>query len=155
MTRLAIATAGAEAPALRWRDQMLKITWTVGLLAVASTVTPIRAEEFVLASAHVVESTDASPVLTLTANGPIAFEVMPASGSSADASVVNVRLYGVHPATDLSLDGLAPFGVTATPLEDGCRVTVSIAAGASGSVLEVRAGARANELVVTLAPRSN
>jgi hypothetical protein len=109
-----------------------------------------------LASAQVVTSTVASPVLKLTASGPIAFQVLPAdaSGAAAGPERVVARLFGVAPGDVASFGDLAPFALTVTAAESAnatdADTIVTITTGAisatSGQTLVLRAGMKSNEI---------
>ena len=129
---------------------MRKTTVAVALIAVVASAL-VRGEEFVLASAQVVDSTTAPPVLKLTANGPIAFEVVQNDQADGTDGGLVVRLYGVHPSGDLSLGSLAPFSVSVTEVADGCRLRISMAQLAGSPHWVVKTGGRANELEVSVA----
>lgn len=114
-----------------------------------------------LASAQVVTSTVAPPVLKLTASGPIAFETLPAdpNGGPAGPGRIVARLFGVTPGDLASSGDLAPFVLTAIPSAsaNGTDVDtiVTIATGAitSGQTLVLRAGMKSHEIeaaIVTL-----
>lgn len=121
----------------------------LAVLLIGPTGLRLQAEDFVLASAQVVESTDRAPVLRLIASGPIAFEMAPPDPAEPrEAGGVVLRLYGVRPAPHFSPGGLAPFSLIVTPLKDGCRIVVSVAGGGAPGRLTARAGARASEVEV-------
>ena len=77
---------------------------------------PAIATTYRLASAQVVTSTVLPPVLKLSANGPIAFQVLPADANGAPVGPDRVvaRLFGIAPGDLASSGDLAPFALTAT-----------------------------------------
>jgi hypothetical protein len=108
-----------------------------------------------LASAQVVTSTVAPPVLKLTASGPVAFETLPAdaNGNPVGPGRVVARLFGVAPG-DLaaSFGDLAPFVLTVAPsvsangTDADTIVTINTGAVSSGQELVMRAGMKSNEI---------
>jgi hypothetical protein len=118
--------------------------------------TQATAASWRLASAQVVTSTERPPVLKLTANGPIAFQVLPAdsSGQPITPGRIVARLYGVAPGDLASSGDLAPFALTVTPADSAngtdsdAIVTISTAAVSwtSGQALVMRAGMKSNEI---------
>lgn len=131
----------------------LAIVMVGAVLGVAAS--GVTAQEFFrLASAQVVESTDRPPMLKLTANGPIAFQVETAAESGADGSPnqLVIRLYGVTVEQGAALDAVAPFSVATTAIDHSTRVLVRTAALPAGERLQVRAGSRTSEIEVFSAP---
>ena len=119
-------------------------------LAALTTDAPVRALQarLVLASAQVVERTDGPPTLRLAANGPIAFEVLPAP--EHDGARVRMRLHGIERSDLATLGSLAPFSVTSAQASGYADVTVTAVLEA-GQTLVARSGPAPHEVEVVLA----
>ncbi|NOT43629.1 MAG: hypothetical protein HOP14_03375 [Acidobacteria bacterium] len=118
-------------------------------LVVVSLAAPGRAQEyFRLASAQVVAFADQASVLRLTANGPVAFERLPAdAGPVAEGSAeVRVRLFGVLPGELARTDDLSPFAVSVLSVDGGAEVTVQALGLQPGATLVVSTGQSIREL---------
>src|SRR5262245_44192426 len=105
-----------------WSDDMTRRlihAMCVMLFVAGSSGAGGAATTWRLASAQVVTSTASPPVLKLTANGPIAFEVLPAdvNGNPVGAGRVVARLFGVGAGEIASFGDLAPFALTVTAAE--------------------------------------
>ncbi len=114
-------------------------------LVVVSLAAPGRAQEyFRLASAQVVAFADQAPVLRLTANGPVAFERLPAD--AGPVAEVRVRLFGVLPGELARTDDLSPFAVSVLSVDGGAEVTVQALGLQPGATLVVSTGQSIREL---------
>jgi hypothetical protein len=109
-------------------------------------------ETYRLASVQVVAASERPPALKLSANGPIAFAPLPAdeSGVPAGPHRLVARLYGVTPGDLGSLNGLAPFAVSAVASGSDTLLTVSAGSLPPDATLQLRAGMRSNELQVVI-----
>jgi hypothetical protein len=141
---------------------------SVAASASASDQAPAAAAaSYRLASAQVVTSTVKPPVLKLTANGPIAFEVLPADpggsgGAGTSGGRIVARLYGVAPADLASFGDLTPFALAATAVASAngsdtdtiITITTGAVSAASGQALVLRAGMKSNEIEAAIVPAS-
>jgi hypothetical protein len=140
---------------LKSEVQMMKNTMkqcvAVGWLLVAAS-SPVSAQDaYRLVFAQVVTRGERPSTLKLSATGPIAFRVLPPSetGAAATPQQVVARLYGVAPG-ELATSELAPFSVTTRVEGHDTILTVTT----TGDVrLELRAGARSNEVEVVATVR--
>lgn len=115
---------------------------------------PASATTWRLASAQVVTSTVAPPMLKLAASGPIAFETLPAdpNGGPIGPGRIVARLFGVTPGDLASSGDLAPFVLTATPAASAngtdvdTIVTIATGVVTSGQTLVLRAGMKSHEI---------
>ena len=135
--------------------RLIQLTQLSALAAMLLAAPLANADTWRLASAQVVTSTASPPVLKLTANGPIAFEVLPAdaNGNPVGAGRVVARLFGVAAGEIASFGDLAPFALTVTAAESAngtdADTIVTITTGGittSGQTLVLRAGMKSNEL---------
>lgn len=125
----------------------MRRSMTAWLLAAA--VCSVAAQEtFQLMSAQVITRTEAPPLLRLTANGPIAFRVLPASEfGDTGPNRLKARLYGVLPG-DLKSPGMDAYTPYALLTQADGKDTLLTVVAPSNLKIELRAAMKSNELDV-------